>query len=112
MGERLASILMISEIRTIAADDLWMSPCYRQPCVGIHFTCKPDPATLKEMLPLIEHELAPFEPRPHWGKIFTMPPEAVQARYPKLSDFRALVHEFDPAGKFRNAFIERYLFDS
>ena len=110
-GDRLAPLLMISEIRSVAADDLWMSPCYQQPCVAFHFSFKPPLSALKQLLPGLEEALAPFHPRPHWGKVFTMPPATVQARYDKLASFRALLDAHDPGGKFRNAFVERNVFD-
>ena len=109
-GDRMAPLLMVSEVRTIAADDLWMSPCYRQPCVAFHFSFRLDAPALDKFLPGLEEALAPFAPRPHWGKVFTMPPETVRARYPKLPAFRNLLDARDPKGKFRNAFVERYVF--
>jgi len=108
--DRLASLLLVSEIRTISADDLWMSPCYGTPCVAFHFTFRRDWPALKALLPGIEEALAPFHPRPHWGKMFTMAPEKIQACYPRLADFRELLDTHDPHGKFRNAFIERNIF--
>lgn len=108
--DQLAPVLMISEVRTLAADELWMSPCYRQECVALHFTWHPNAAAVQAVLPTLEAQLAPFEPRPHWGKVFAMPAAQVQARYPRLGDFRALVQQYDPAGKFRNAFIDTYIF--
>jgi xylitol oxidase len=106
----LAPLLLMGEIRTIAADDLWMSPCYATPCVAFHFSCKPDWPALKALLPHLEEALAPFDPRPHWGKLFTLPPEAFLSRYPKLAEFRALLGAYDPNGKFRNAFVSRNVF--
>ena len=106
-GERLKALLLVSEIRTVAADELWMSPCYQTSCVAFHFSFKRDWPALKTLLPGLEEALAPFQPRPHWGKIFTMPPEKIRARYPRLADFQALLHTHDPRGKFRNAFVER-----
>lgn len=110
LREHLAPVLLISEVRSIAADELWLSPCYGQACVGLHFTWKKDWPAVQRVLPLIEAALAPFEPRPHWGKLFTLPPAKVQARYPRLADFRALARDLDPQGKFRNAFLDR-IFD-
>ncbi len=107
---QIAPLLQISEIRTIASDTLWMSPCYQQDCVGIHFTWKKDWAAVKELLPQIEARLAPFDARPHWGKLFTMEPAQFQPLYPKLSEFQALLQSFDPTGKFRNAFLERNVY--
>ncbi len=110
MGDQFAPLLMISEIRTIDADDLWMSPCYQQPSVAFHFTWKQDEDALNKLLPILEQKLAPFEARPHWGKVFTMSPGEVQAHYDKLPAFRDLLQAYDPNGKFRNAFLQTYLF--
>src|ERR1700733_9435015 len=95
LRDQVTPHLLISEIRTIAADDLWMSPCYRRPSVTIHFTWKPDWPAVQRLLPVIEKELAPFEPRPHWGKLFTMAPRELQSRYEKLADFRRLAAKYD-----------------
>jgi xylitol oxidase len=106
----VAPLLQVSEIRTIAADDLWMSPCYGQARVGIHFTWHPDWAGVQAVLPRLEAALAPFGAVPHWGKLFTLPPAAIQAAYPRLPDFQALLARLDPTGKFRNPFLDTYLF--
>jgi len=103
---------MITEIRTIAADDLWMSPAYKQDSVAIHFTWKPEWPEVSKLLPIIERELAPFNPRPHWGKLFSMRPVQLQSRYEKLPDFLALVKKFDPSGKFRNEFLNAAIFSA
>ncbi len=106
----MGPLLMISEIRTIAADDFWMSPCNGQPCVTFHFTCEQDWAALQKVLPVIERELDPYEVRPHWGKMFTMSPAKLQSRYSRLNDFKQLAAEYDPKGKFRNEFVKGYLY--
>src|SRR2546425_1730621 len=111
LRDQVTPHLMISEIRTIAADDLWMSPCYRQPCVAIHFTWKPDWPAVSTLLPVIEKELAPFNARPHWGKLFTMSPSRLRSLYERLPDFTRLSRAYDPQGKFRNAFLNRNVFD-
>lgn len=98
--------LLISEIRTIAADGLWMSPCYRRDSVAIHFTWKPDWESVRRVLPVIERELGVFGARPHWGKLFTMAPGELPARYERLEEFRSLVARYDPSGKLRNEFLE------
>jgi xylitol oxidase len=105
LRDRITPNLLITEIRTIAADELWMSPCYQRASVTIHFTWKPDWAAVRALLPVIEKELAPFEARPHWGKLFTMAPKELQSRYEKLADFRRLAAKYDPTGKFRNEFL-------
>jgi alditol oxidase len=107
--DRLAPVLLICEIRVIAADQLWLSTCYRQDSAAFHFTWIPDTATVLPIVTLLEHQLAPFAPRPHWGKVFTTPPEELRARYDRLPDFLDLMHRLDPPGKFRNAYTTRYL---
>lgn len=107
--DRIAPVLQISEIRTIAADDLWVSPAYGRDSVAIHFTWVKDEAAVTAVLPAIEEQLAPFAVRPHWGKLFTMDPATVAGQYPRLADFGRLRAGYDPAGRFRNAFVDRYL---
>ena len=104
--------LFITEIRTIAADDFWMSPCNQQDSVTIHFTLKPDWPAVRNLLPVVERELAPFGARPHWGKLFTMDPAKLRALYLKLPDFLALAKKYDPTGKFRNDFLNTNIFGS
>jgi xylitol oxidase len=110
LRDQVTPHLLISEIRTIAADDFWMSPCYQQPSVTIHFTLKPDWPAVSNLLPVIERELAPFQARPHWGKLFTVAPERLKANYRKLPDFIELSKKYDPHGKFRNNFLNKNIF--
>lgn len=110
LAKQIGPHLFITEIRTIAADDLWMSPCHNQTSVTIHFTWKQETEAVMKLLPLIEKELAPFNPRPHWGKIFTIAPKVLQSQYEKLDDFKKLAAGYDPHGKFRNAFLEHNLY--
>jgi xylitol oxidase len=102
--------LLISELRTIAADQLWMSTCYQRASLAIHFTWKQDWDSVRKVLPRIEKELAPFKARPHWGKLFTMNPGELQKRYDRLSDFKRLVKEYDPQSKFRNDYLNTNLY--
>jgi xylitol oxidase len=108
LRDRVAPVLQISEIRTIAADSLWLSPCYERDSVAIHFTWVKDTDAVLPVLALLDEALAPFDARPHWGKIFVTSPSALAARYPRHADFSALARTYDPAGKFRNELIERY----
>ena len=112
MSEQVSPHLFISEIRTIDADQLWMSPCYQQPSVAIHFTWKPEWSAVSQLLPEIEKELAPYGVRPHWGKLFTISPARLQSLYEKHADFQQLLSQYDPEGKFRNAFLERNIYGS
>jgi xylitol oxidase len=108
LGDLLAPVLQISEIRTVAADEAWLSPSYRRDTVAIHFTWVLDPGAVSPVVAAIEAELTPLGARPHWGKVFGVPPQAVRELYPRWNDFRALARSLDPAGKFRNAFTDTY----
>jgi xylitol oxidase len=108
--DQVSPHLLITEIRTIAADDFWMSPCYKQNSVTIHFTLKPDWPAVSKLLPVIERTLSPFEVRPHWGKLFTLAPERLRVRYEKLPEFVELSRKYDPHGKFRNDFLNTNIF--
>ncbi|MEO6395668.1 MAG: FAD-binding protein [Devosia sp.] len=108
--EQIAEPLIVSEIRTIAADSLWMSMGYGGDGVAFHFSWKQDWPAVKAVLPTLEAALAPFKARPHWGKLFTMPAKQLQALYPRLADFRDLLGRTDPQGKFRNDFVDEYIF--
>lgn len=110
MGKAVSPHLFISEIRSIAADDLWMSPCYHQPCASIHFTLKQETEEVMKLLPVIEKTLAPFDAKPHWGKLFTIPAAKLTSLYPRMNDFKNLVAHYDPKGKFRNQFLQKNLF--
>ncbi|MBV8865175.1 MAG: FAD-binding protein [Acidobacteriaceae bacterium] len=104
--------LFISELRTIAADDLWMSPCYKRDTMTIHFTWKPEWPAVKNVLPMIEKQLAPFDARPHWAKLFTIAPSRLQSYYEKLPDFRELLSHYDPNGRFRNVYLNTNIYAS
>ena len=112
LRDRITPHLLITEVRTIAADNLWMSPCYKQDSVAIHFTWKQDWPAVSKVLPVIEKELSPFNVRPHWGKLFTISPTVLQSRYARLPDFIKLAKHFDPEGKFRNDFLNTNIFNS
>ena len=110
LRDTMAPALFVSEVRTIAADDLWLSPCYRQDSVALHFTWRPEWEAVKRILPMIEAKLETFAARPHWGKVFTMDATRVRSRYSRLAEFRGLANEFDPEGRFRNAFVNANVF--
>jgi xylitol oxidase len=110
LRDHVSPHLMITELRTIEADDLWMSTCYKRPSLAIHFTWKQDWPSVRKVLPMIERELAPFEVRPHWAKLFTIPSAQLQQRYEMCAEFKRLVAQHDPHGKFRNQFLTANLY--
>jgi alditol oxidase len=109
IGDRVAPVLQVAEIRTIAADELWMSPSYQRDSVAFHFTWINDVPAVIPVLAGIEAQLAPFGARPHWGKLFCTSPEVVSRLYDRRPGFRHLLRDLDPAGKFRNELVDTYL---
>jgi xylitol oxidase len=105
LGGRIAPHLHAAEIRTVAADQLWLSPAYRRDSLCIGFTWRRHPAEVDALLPVIEDALWPFEPRPHWGKLFRLDAAELTPRFPRLPDFLLLAREYDPEGKFWNPFL-------
>lgn len=106
IADVVAPLLFVSEIRTIAGDDLWLSTAYGGDRVALHFTWQPRQPEVEAVLPIIEERLAPFGARPHWGKLFH---SAVP--YPRQADFRALAGELDPTRKFASPFVRRNVLD-
>ena len=109
LADTLRPVLQVSEIRTIAADELWMSPQYRRPSVALHFTWTREPEAVARVLVDLEAALAPFGARPHWGKAFRATAAEVAPLYERLPDFARLVQRLDARGAFRNDWLERHL---
>jgi xylitol oxidase len=101
--------LYITELRAIAADDLWMSMAHQRLSLAIHFTWKLETNAVMKLLPQIEAKLAPFGARPHWAKVFAMKSSHVAPLYPRMKDFLALAKTFDPKGKFQNAYLQNHV---
>lgn len=99
LAPQIHPFLHISEIRTMAGDDLWLSGAYGRDTVGIHFTWKKVPEVFG-LLPMVDEYFAPASGRPHWGKLFDA--TAIGARYPRFGDFVDLVEACDPQGTFTN----------
>ncbi|WP_431967753.1 FAD-binding protein [Actinacidiphila sp. bgisy160] len=109
--ERFSSEVLIGEIRTVAADSLWLSPAHGRDSVAFHFTWTPDAAAVTRAVQVVEEALRPFSARPHWGKLFTPSPDALRELYPRYDDFRRLAARRDPSGVFRNAFMREHFPD-
>jgi len=109
LAERVRPVLQVSEIRSVAADRLWMSTSYGRETFCIHFTWKPEREAVREALVLLEAALAPFGARPHWGKVFDADAAAIAPLYERLPDFVRLVERLDPRGAFRNSWLEARL---
>ncbi|MFG3147957.1 FAD-binding protein [Streptomyces sp. NPDC048243] len=101
----IAPLLQICEVRTVAADRQWLSPAYGRDTVALHFTWVDDTEAVLPVVRSVERALEPFAPRPHWGKVFAVPPRILRERYARMTDFRTLVDGLDPAGTFTNAFV-------
>ncbi|MGW4678519.1 FAD-binding protein [Micromonospora taraxaci] len=104
----IAPVLLVCELRTVAADELWLSPNHRRDSFVVHFTWIDDTAAVLPVVAAVEERLAPFAPRPHWGKVFVTDPAELASRYPRYADFAALLADLDPKGMFRTNALDRY----
>ncbi len=109
LADRIRPILLVSEIRRVAADRLWMSTSYEQDSVAIHFTWKREPEAVQQIVAQIEDALRPFEARPHWGKAFQADAAAIAPLYKRHSDFVRLQERLDPRGAFRNSWLKAHV---
>jgi len=110
IARQLAPLTLVTEVRTVAADRDWLSPATGRDSATIHFTWRPDASSVLALRPEVERILAPFDPRPHWGKLFGLAPERVRDAYPERARFVALAEELDPDHRLRNPFLDRYVF--
>ena len=109
LGNQFTPVLQVSEVRTVAADELWLSPSQGRDTVALHFTWIQDEAAVLPVVTALEEALDPLDVRPHWGKVFAADAATLRQRYPKVPDFIALAAKYDPAGKFRNPYLDTYL---
>lgn len=109
IGGRLRDALMVSELRTVAADDLWLSPAHGRDVLGIHCTWHPDPALYEPAVDVVETALAAFAPTPHWGKVFHAGRDVWGAAHRRVGDFRALAARHDPDGRLHNEHLLRHV---
>jgi xylitol oxidase len=109
LGGSIRPVLHVSEIRTVAADRLWMSPQYGRDTAAVHFTWKQEPDAVARVLADVEAALAQFEARPHWGKLFLAGTATIAGLYERLPDFAGLCERLDPRGAFRNAWLEEHV---
>ena len=98
-------MLLVSEIRAIAADDLWLSGASGRPTLALHFTWRHNARQVVGLLPGLQEALAPFDARPHWGTVWRR--FSLNPLYPRLTQARDLFERFDPDGTFSNDHLQR-----
>ncbi|MEH0928404.1 FAD-binding protein [Micromonospora sp. CPCC 205558] len=108
VADLIAPVLLVSELRTVAADELWLSPNYRRDSFVLHFTWVDDTAAVLPVVAEVEERLTPFAPRPHWGKVFVTDPAELSTRYPRYADFTTLLTDLDPKNKFQTETLNHY----
>ncbi len=111
IGAGIRPVLLMTEIRAVAADRLWLSSFHGRDSLAIHFSWRNDWPAVRAVLPLVQRALAPFDARPHWGKLFTCAPDYLERVYgAPLQRFRDAARGLDPRGRFRNDFLDRWVF--
>jgi alditol oxidase len=105
ISDRFRPLLQVAEIRTVAADTLWMSMNHETDSTAIHFTWQLEQEAVERAVAEIEAALAPFRARPHWGKVFHADAATIAGLYSRHGDFVALQERLDPRGAFRNPWL-------
>ncbi len=105
LRDQITPLIYVTELRSIAADNLWLSMAYQRRSLAIHFTWKPEWDSVLRVLPQIEAKLKPFQPRPHWAKVNTLRASEIDPAYPKMAAFRQLIRQYDPQSKFVNQYM-------
>jgi xylitol oxidase len=111
LADEIVPLLLISELRTITRDPLWLSPHEGRDSFALHFTWRRQPAEVQAVVAKIEAALAPLAVRPHWGKVFTAQADAIAPRYPRMDSFRRLRDRLDPRGVFVNDWLREKVLD-
>ena len=107
LADDIDPILAISELRTVAPDDFWLSGAFERESLSIGFTWKPDAVAVAAATRKIEAALAPLHARPHWGKLHGFRSDDLARVFPRYLDAGELFRRRDPDGKFANAYLIR-----
>jgi FAD/FMN-containing dehydrogenase len=111
LRERHSGVAWPLEIRTVAADDAWLSPAHgRATCaISVHQDGrKPHAEVFADLEPIFwEHG-----GRPHWGKWHRCDASRLAPLYPRWKDFVALREHFDPGERFLNEHLRGLLLPS
>lgn len=96
------------EVRSAAADDLWLSTAHGRDTgyVSVHRYVSEDP---EEYFRAVEQIMIGYGGRPHWGKMHYQDADALRSRYPHFDDFLAVRDRLDPERRFTNSYLERVL---
>jgi len=96
------------EVRFAAADDIPLSTAFGQDTayIAAHvYRGRPYQAYFDAF----EAVMNDYGGRPHWGKMHSQTAAGLRARYPLFDQFLAVRDQADPAGIFRNHYLDRVL---
>lgn len=111
MRRQFAEVTFPVEYRTLAADDLWLSPAYGRETVTISVHEAAD-RPFVSFFAAVEAVFRRYDGRPHWGKIHTRSAAELRELYPRWDEAMAVRRRFDPAGRFLNEHLRRLFGDT
>ncbi len=109
LADDIQPLLLVCELRAIAADSLWLSPQHGRDTIALHFTWRRDQHAVEQIVGAIESALKPLSVRSHWGKVTSLRAADLSPLYERLDDFRRLRDELDPRGAFVNDWLRAHV---
>lgn len=108
MQHRYPAVLWPLEYRTLAADDIPLSPAYGRATVTISVHQAAE-LPYNPFFADVEAIFRNHRGRPHWGKIHTHTARDLAALYPLWTDFQQVRTQVDPTGLFLNDHVRAML---
>jgi alditol oxidase len=109
LADEIRPLLLVCELRAIAADSLWLSPEYDRDTIALHFTWRREQGAVEEIVATVESALKPLGVRSHWGKVTSLRGADLPLLYERLDDFRRLRDDLDPRGAFVNEWLRAHV---
>jgi FAD/FMN-containing dehydrogenase len=110
MRKRHPDVAWPLEYRTLAADEIPLSPAYRRATVTISVHQAAE-LPYAGFFGDVEAVFRSHGGRPHWGKHHTHQASELRALYPEWERFHALRRRVDPRGRLLNDYLRRLLDD-
>lgn len=96
------------EVRSVMADETWLSPFYRRATcsIAVHHDAAEDPAAFFRA---VEPIFRKYDGRPHWGKMHSLSARDFATLYPRFRDAMEVRRDIDPDNRFISPYLAKIL---